>query len=186
MTREKVMMDGNEAAAYVAFKTNEVAAIYPITPSSPMGELADYWMARGETNIWGTRPEVVEMQSEGGAAGAVHGALAGRLADDDLYGQPGPAADDPQHVQDCRRIDQHGLPHCGPIDCGPGALDLWRPQRCHGGARHRLGHALWQLRAGSHGHGADLPRPAPWRRVCPSSTSLTASAPPTRSTRSKS
>jgi len=75
MTREKVMMDGNEAAAYVAFKTNEVAAIYPITPSSPMGEFADYWMARGEKNIWGTVPEVVEMQSEGGAAGAVHGAL---------------------------------------------------------------------------------------------------------------
>ncbi len=75
MTREKVMMDGNEAAAYVAFKTNEVAAIYPITPSSPMGELADYWMARHQTNIWGTTPQVVEMQSEGGAAGAVHGAL---------------------------------------------------------------------------------------------------------------
>jgi pyruvate-ferredoxin/flavodoxin oxidoreductase len=75
MTREKVMMDGNEAAAYVAFKTNEVAAIYPITPSSPMGELADYWMANNQTNIWGTIPQVVEMQSEGGAAGAVHGAL---------------------------------------------------------------------------------------------------------------
>ncbi len=75
MKREQAMMDGNEAAAYVAFKTNEVAAIYPITPSSPMGELADYWAARGETNIWGSRPDVVEMQSEGGAAGAVHGAL---------------------------------------------------------------------------------------------------------------
>ena len=75
MKREQAMMDGNEAAAFVAFKTNEVAAIYPITPSSPMGELADYWAARGETNIWGSRPDVVEMQSEGGAAGAVHGAL---------------------------------------------------------------------------------------------------------------
>ncbi|MCB0047135.1 MAG: pyruvate:ferredoxin (flavodoxin) oxidoreductase [Caldilineaceae bacterium] len=75
MAREKVMMDGNEAAAYVAFKTNEVAAIYPITPSSPMGELADYWMSQHQANIWGTTPQVVEMQSEGGAAGAVHGAL---------------------------------------------------------------------------------------------------------------
>jgi pyruvate-ferredoxin/flavodoxin oxidoreductase len=75
MTREKVMMDGNEAAAYVAFKTNEVAAIYPITPSSPMGEHADAWMARGRKNIWGTTPQVIEMQSEGGASGAVHGAL---------------------------------------------------------------------------------------------------------------
>ena len=75
MTRSQVTIDGNEAAAYVAHKTNEVIAIYPITPSSPMGEHADAWSARGETNIWGTVPLVIEMQSEGGAAGAVHGAL---------------------------------------------------------------------------------------------------------------
>jgi pyruvate-ferredoxin/flavodoxin oxidoreductase len=72
---EIVTIDGNEAAAYVAHKTNEVIAIYPITPSSPMGEHADEWSARGRTNIWGTIPLVVEMQAEGGAAGAVHGAL---------------------------------------------------------------------------------------------------------------
>jgi pyruvate-ferredoxin/flavodoxin oxidoreductase len=70
-----VTIDGNEAAAYVAHKTNEVIAIYPITPSSPMGEWADEWSAKGQKNIWGTVPVVVEMQSEGGAAGAVHGAL---------------------------------------------------------------------------------------------------------------
>ncbi len=75
MTREVVTIDGNEAAAYVAHKTNEVIAIYPITPSSPMGEWADQWSAMGRTNIWGTVPTVIEMQSEGGAAGAVHGAL---------------------------------------------------------------------------------------------------------------
>ncbi len=75
MTREQVTIDGNEAAAYVAHKTNEVIAIYPITPSSPMGEHADAWTAVGKTNIWGTVPMVVEMQAEGGAAGAVHGAL---------------------------------------------------------------------------------------------------------------
>jgi pyruvate-ferredoxin/flavodoxin oxidoreductase len=75
MTRQQVTIDGNEAAAYVAHKTNEVIAIYPITPSSPMGEFADEWSAVGEQNIWGTTPLVVEMQSEGGAAGAVHGAL---------------------------------------------------------------------------------------------------------------
>ncbi|UCC89302.1 MAG: pyruvate:ferredoxin (flavodoxin) oxidoreductase [Anaerolineales bacterium] len=75
MTRSQVTIDGNEAAAYVAHKTNEVIAIYPITPSSPMGEHADAWSARHEPNIWGTVPLVVEMQSEGGAAGAVHGAL---------------------------------------------------------------------------------------------------------------
>jgi pyruvate-ferredoxin/flavodoxin oxidoreductase len=72
---EQVAIDGNEAAAYVAHKTNEVIAIYPITPSSPMGEFADEWSASSEKNIWGTVPLVREMQSEGGAAGAVHGAL---------------------------------------------------------------------------------------------------------------
>jgi pyruvate-ferredoxin/flavodoxin oxidoreductase len=72
---EIVTIDGNEAAAYVAHKTNEVIAIYPITPSSGMGEWADQWSAMGLTNIWGTIPQVVEMQAEGGAAGAVHGAL---------------------------------------------------------------------------------------------------------------
>jgi pyruvate-ferredoxin/flavodoxin oxidoreductase len=70
-----VTIDGNEAAAYVAFKTNEVIAIYPITPSSPMAELADAWAEAGEKNLWGGRPLIQEMQSEGGAAGAVHGSL---------------------------------------------------------------------------------------------------------------
>jgi pyruvate-ferredoxin/flavodoxin oxidoreductase len=73
--REKVTIDGNEAAAHVAHKTNEVIAIYPITPSSNMGEWSDEWSAQGKRNIWGTVPLVVEMQSEGGASGAVHGAL---------------------------------------------------------------------------------------------------------------
>src|SRR5215831_6523201 len=70
-------VDGNEAAASVAHRLSEVIAIYPITPSSPMGELADEWSARGRTNIWGQVPDVVEMQSEAGVAGAVHGALQG-------------------------------------------------------------------------------------------------------------
>ena len=73
--RQIVTIDGNEAAAHVAHKTSEVIAIYPITPSSNMGEWADQWSAEKKTNIWGTVPLVVEMQSEGGAAGAVHGAL---------------------------------------------------------------------------------------------------------------
>jgi len=73
--RETLTIDGNEAAALIAHKLNEVIAIYPITPSSAMGELADQWSSEGKTNLWGTVPLVVEMQSEGGAAGAVHGAL---------------------------------------------------------------------------------------------------------------
>jgi pyruvate-ferredoxin/flavodoxin oxidoreductase len=70
-----VNIDGNEAAAFVAHKTNEVIAIYPITPSSNMGEWCDQWSSEGQKNIWGTVPIVAEMQSEGGASGAVHGAL---------------------------------------------------------------------------------------------------------------
>ena len=74
---ETFVVDGNEAAAHVAYRTNEVIAIYPITPSSPMGEWADAWSARGMPNVWGTVPRVMELQSEGGAAGAIHGALQG-------------------------------------------------------------------------------------------------------------
>jgi pyruvate-ferredoxin/flavodoxin oxidoreductase len=74
---ETVMMDGNEAVASVAYRTNEVIAIYPITPASPMGEHADAWSAQRRPNIWGLVPDVSELQSEGGAAGAVHGALQG-------------------------------------------------------------------------------------------------------------
>lgn len=70
-----VMMDGNEAAASVAHRLSEVIAIYPITPASPMGELSDAWSAAGRKNIFGTVPSVIEMQSEAGAAGTVHGAL---------------------------------------------------------------------------------------------------------------
>jgi pyruvate-ferredoxin/flavodoxin oxidoreductase len=77
MNRNKVTVDGNEAAAYVAHKTNEVIAIYPITPSSPMGEFSDQWSSDGKPNIWGSVPHVMEMQSEGGAVAALHGALQG-------------------------------------------------------------------------------------------------------------
>ncbi len=76
MTRKMVTIDGNTAAAHVAHATNEVIAIYPITPSSPMGEISDAKSAKGEPNIWGTVPSVTEMQSEAGAAAAIHGALA--------------------------------------------------------------------------------------------------------------
>ena len=75
MKPEIAVLDANEAVARIAYQTNEVCAIYPITPSSPMGEWADQWAAEGRTNLWGTVPLVVEMQSEGGASGAVHGAL---------------------------------------------------------------------------------------------------------------
>ena len=77
----RLTLDGNEAAALVAHKLSEVIAIYPISPSSSMGEMADQWSSEGRVNRWGTGPKVVEMQSEGGAAGAVHGAIqAGALS----------------------------------------------------------------------------------------------------------
>ena len=75
MARNDVIMDGNEAAADVAYRLNELIAIYPITPASPMGEWSDQWQNEGRKNIWGVIPKVVEMQSEGGAAGLLHGAL---------------------------------------------------------------------------------------------------------------
>ena len=72
---EQITVDANEAVASIAYRLSEVVAIYPITPASPMGEHADEWSAAGRPNLWGTVPEVVEMQSEAGAAGVVHGAL---------------------------------------------------------------------------------------------------------------
>src|SRR5579875_1830518 len=81
MKENWMTIEGNEAVARVAYALSEVAAIYPITPSTPMGEFADAWQALGQKNLWGAVPRVVEMQSEGGAAGAIHGALqAGALA----------------------------------------------------------------------------------------------------------
>ena len=73
--RRRITLDGNEAVASVAHRTNDVIALYPITPASPMGEWCDDWTAHGRLNIWGHVPEVVEMQSEAGAIAAVHGAL---------------------------------------------------------------------------------------------------------------
>ena len=75
MSVKSVVMDGNTAAAHIAYRVNEVCAIFPITPSSTMAELADAWAAQGIKNIWGQVPVIQQMQSEGGAAGAVHGAL---------------------------------------------------------------------------------------------------------------
>lgn len=91
-------MDGNTAARHVSYAFTEVARIYPITPSSPMADYVDQWSAQGRKNIFGNRVKVVEMQSEAGASGTVHGSLAARRSDDDLYCFAGSSADDPEHV----------------------------------------------------------------------------------------
>ncbi len=155
MPRKKVTLDGNEAAAYVAHKTNEVIAIYPITPSSNMGEWSDQWSSEGKPNIWGNIPTVIEMQSEGGAAGAVHGALQAGRFDDDFHVGAGLAADDPEHVQDRRRVDVDGFPRGRAIAGRPCLVDLWRPSGRDGLPGDRLGNAGLELRAGSDGYGPD-------------------------------
>jgi pyruvate/2-oxoacid:ferredoxin oxidoreductase alpha subunit len=96
-----VILDGNEAAASVAYRLSEVVAIYPITPSSPMAEWADQWRSEGKKNIWGALPIVEELQSEGGAAGACMAHCRRELSAPRLRPRRA-AADDSQHVQDCR------------------------------------------------------------------------------------
>ena len=90
MARKLKTMDGNTAAAHVAYAFTEVAAIYPITPSSPMAESIDEWTAQDRKNIFGEKVNVVEMQSEGGAAGAVHGSVAAGAYTCLLYTSPSP------------------------------------------------------------------------------------------------
>ncbi len=97
-----VIMDGNEAAASVAYRLSEVVAIYPITPSSPMAEWADQWRSEGKKNIWGALPIVEETAERRRRGRRTARRVAGRGLRDHVYGFAGPAADDPQHVQDCR------------------------------------------------------------------------------------
>jgi pyruvate-ferredoxin/flavodoxin oxidoreductase len=94
-------MDGNTAAAWISYAFTDVAAIYPITPSTPMAENVDEWAAKGKKNLFGQPVRLMEMQSEAGAAGAVHGALQAG-AHHHLHRVAGAAADDPQFVQNCR------------------------------------------------------------------------------------
>ena len=140
--REFVTLDGNEAVASVAYRLSEVIAIYPITPASPMGEWADAWAAQGKLNLWNTVPAVIEMQSEGGAAGVVHGALQTGALASDFYCVARAAVDDSEYVQDRGRIDADGLSHRGAFAGGAGAFDFRRSQRRDGDARHWLGNAL--------------------------------------------
>jgi pyruvate/2-oxoacid:ferredoxin oxidoreductase alpha subunit len=120
----RTTIDGNEAAVSVAYRLNEVCCIYPITPSSPMAELADEWASKGQQNLWGTVPTVVEMQSEGGAAGALHGALQSGALATTFTASQGPAADDPEHVQDRRGAHPHGAGRGRPVSGGTGLVDL--------------------------------------------------------------
>ena len=94
MARKMKTMDGNQAAAHVSYAYTEVAAIYPITPSSVMPEHVDEWATEGRENIFGQTVQVTEMQSEAGAAGAVHGSLISRSIDNNIYSITGITSDD--------------------------------------------------------------------------------------------
>ena len=124
MKRRIVTIDGNTAASYVAHATNEVIAIYPITPSSSMGEIADAKTAKGETNIWGTVPSVTEMQSEGGAAAAVHGALAAGALTTTFTAS---FTDDTQYVQNRWGAAAYCLSYLCSFHSLPGTFNFRRP-----------------------------------------------------------
>ena len=148
-SRRRMTVDGNEAAASVAYRASEVIAIYPITPSSPMAEVCDEWASRKRPNLWGAVPEMAEMQSEAGAAGAVHGALqAGALSTTftasqglllmipNMYKIAGELTPFVMHVA-ARTLATHAL------------VDLRRSLRRDGLPADRLRAALLELGAGS-------------------------------------
>ena len=148
-----VVMDGNTAAAHSAYAFTEVAAIYPITPSSPMAEKVDEWSAKGKKNLFGTPVDVIQMQSEAGAAGTCHGSLAGRRPDHYLYLLPGPDADDPGDVRHGRPIPAQRHAHRLPSGHQQPPLHLRRSYGLHDLPHHRLCHAHVRLPSGGYGPG---------------------------------
>ena len=102
MGRKMKTMDGNHAAAHASYAFTDVAAIYPITPSSPMADTVDQWSAAGQENIFGNQVKVVEMESEAGAAGAVHGSLAAGALTTTFTASQGLLFNDPEYVQNRR------------------------------------------------------------------------------------
>ena len=157
MSANKVTIDGNTAAAYVAHATNEVCAIYPITPSSVMGELADEWSAHGRTNIWGQVPHGDRAAKRGRRVRRDPRRADRRRAGRDVHRQPGPAADDPEYVQDRGRAGADRVPRLGALDQLPGAVDLRRPQRHRRGARDGLRPGRLRQPAGIDGQRAGRP-----------------------------
>ena len=111
MTQRRMKtMDGNTAAAHVSYAFTDVASIYPITPSSTMAEVVDEWAAYGRKNIFGQTVKVAEMQSEAGAAGAVHGSPGSRCTFHHIHCITGSSPDDPEYVQDRRRAAAWRIP----------------------------------------------------------------------------
>ena len=158
LKRTQVTIDGNEAAAYVAHRVNEVIAIYPITPSSAMGEWSDQWSSASEKNIWGSVPSVIEMQSEGGAAGAVHGSLQGGALTTTFTSSQGLLLMIPNMYKIAGELTPTVFHVAARAMAGARAFDFRRPSGRDGGAVHRLRAAGLAFRAGGHGYGADRAR----------------------------
>ena len=150
-----VVLEGNEAAARIAHLTNEVIAIYPITPSSGMGEFADAWSAAGHKNLWGVVPEVIEMQSEAGAAGAVHGALQAGALTTTFTASQGLLLMLPNMFKIAGELTP-AVFHIAARTVATHALSIFGDHSDVMAAQHdRLGHARLRQRAGSAGHGHD-------------------------------
>ena len=156
-----VCLDGNEAAARVAYALSEVIAIYPITPASPMGEYADDWSAAAPAEPVGPRPRGRRDAVRGGRGRRAPRRPPAGGAGHDVHLLAGPAADDPEHVQDRRRAHARGHPRGGPGGRHPRPVDLRRPQRRDARPHDRLGDAGLQLRAGGARPGAGRPRGQP-------------------------
>ena len=149
MKKPVIMIDGNEATASVAHRLSEVIAIYPITPSSDMGEFADEWSAKGKKNIWGTVPAVIEMQSEGGAAGAVHGALQTGALTTTFTASQGLLLMIPNMYKIAGELTSTVFHVAARSHCRAWPFHLRRSSGCDGCPPDRLGIALLSICAGS-------------------------------------
>ena len=150
-----VILDGNEAAASVAYRLAEVITIYPITPSSTMGEWADQWKEEGRRNIWGTMPIVAELQSEGGAAGAMHGALQAGAFSTTFTASQGLLLMIPNMYKIAGELTSNVIHVTARAHGHPCAFDLRRSLRRDGLPLDGLRHAGVELRAGGGRSGAD-------------------------------
>jgi pyruvate-ferredoxin/flavodoxin oxidoreductase len=150
-----ITIDGNGAVASVAFRTSEVIAIYPITPSSTMAEQADAWAGNGLKNVWGDVPRVVEMQSEAGAIGAVHGALQTGALSTSFTSSQGLLLMIPTLYKLAGQLMPFVL-HVAARTVATHALSIFGDHRRHGRASDRLRDALRQQRPGSPGLCADF------------------------------
>ena len=180
----RVTIDGNEAAAWVAYRASEVIAIYPITPASPMGELSDAWSAAGVPERLGRRPAGDRDAERGRRRRRRPRRAPGGGARHDVHVVAGPAADAPEHVQDRGRADAGRDPRRGPRDRDARALDLRRPLRRDGRPLDGLRAALLVVACRRRRTSRSSRTRRRSRRGSRSSTSSTASAPRTSSTRS--